>query len=164
MFMVTKALSLLYYPFNVQDFIFVITSIIDVFVATIVAISIFQVIIPMLKVTIKSLLFIDNRTFSSLPISNKRVGLEEEEEDNIQDKLLRQKMYFLKKSFIRGLLLALELESANAILKMGIFTSIISGTSSSILSADNINNFIFFVGVLSVRIAINQTLRRFNIR
>lgn len=163
MFMVTKALSLLYYPFNVQDFIFVITSIIDVFVATIVAISIFQVIIPMLKVTIKSLLFIDNRTFPSLPISNKRVAREEEDE-NIQDELLQQKMYFLKKNFIRGLLLALELESANAILKMGIFTSIISGTSSSILSADNINNFIFFVGVLSVRIAINQTLRRFNIR
>ena len=163
MFMVTKALSLLYYPFNVQDFIFVITSIIDVFVATIVAISIFQVIIPMLKVTIKSLLFIDNRTFTSLPISNKRVAREEEDE-NIQDELLQQKMYFLKKNFIRGLLLALELESANAILKMGIFTSIISGTSSSILSADNINNFIFFVGVLSVRIAINQTLRRFNIR
>ncbi len=160
--MITKALSLLYYPFNVQDFIFVITSIIDVFVATIVAISIFQVIIPMLKVTIKSLLFIDNRTFPSLPISNKRVAREEDE--NIQDELLQQKMYFLKKNFIRGLLLALELESANAILKMGIFTSIISGTSSSILSADNINNFIFFVGVLSVRIAINQTLRRFNIR
>lgn len=72
----------------------------------------------------------------------------------------------IKKNFIKGLLLALELESANAILKMGIFTSLITQSSSfSLLSSSsvsNFNNFIFFVAVLSLRIAINQTLRRFS--
>jgi hypothetical protein len=52
-------------------------------------------------------------------------------------------------------------ESANAILKMGVFTSILTGTITA--STFNLNNFIFFVGVFSVRIAINQTLRRFSI-
>jgi hypothetical protein len=37
----------------------------------------------------------------------------------------------LKEYFIKGLLLALELESANAILKMGIFTSSLVGISST---------------------------------
>jgi hypothetical protein len=49
------------------------------------------------------------------------------------------------KSFINSLLLALELESANAIVY------------------GNINNFIFFIVLISVRILINQTLRRYNI-
>jgi hypothetical protein len=66
------------------------------------------------------------------------------------------------KSFISSLLLALELESANAILKMGLFIS--NNANNDYLSAINNNNFIFFVAVLSVRIAINQTLGRFNIR
>ena len=84
-----------------------------------------------------------------------------------EDKIIQQKQSMIKKNFIRGLLLALELESANAILKMGIFTSLItqSSSSSSLLSSSssssNFNNFIFFVAVLSLRIAINQTLRRF---
>ncbi len=65
------------------------------------------------------------------------------------------------KSFINSLLLALELESANAILKMGLFAS---GTiNADHLISSNTNNFIFFVAVLSVRIAINQTLRRYSI-
>jgi hypothetical protein len=66
------------------------------------------------------------------------------------------------KSFISSLLLALELESANAILKMGLFIS--NNANNDYLSAINNNNFIFFVAVLSVRIAINQTLRRSNIK
>jgi hypothetical protein len=66
------------------------------------------------------------------------------------------------KSFISSLRLALELESANAILKMGLFIS--NNANNDYLSAINNNNFIFFVAVLSVRIAINQTLGRFNIR
>jgi hypothetical protein len=66
------------------------------------------------------------------------------------------------KSFISSLLLALELESANAILKMGLFIS--NNVNNDYLSAINNNNFIFFVAVLSVRIAINQTLRRSNIK
>jgi hypothetical protein len=49
-----------------------------------------------------------------------------------------------KGEFIKGLLLALEFESANAILKMGVFTSIITGT----ITTFNLNNFIFFIGIL----------------
>ena len=65
------------------------------------------------------------------------------------------------KNFIKSLLLALEMESANAVLKMGMFTMNTSNVDSHV--SQNTNNFIFFVAVLSVRIAINQTLRRFNI-
>jgi hypothetical protein len=65
------------------------------------------------------------------------------------------------KSFINSLLLALELESANAILKMGLFASITISTNHIV--SGNIYNFIFFVALLSVRILINQTLRRYHI-
>jgi hypothetical protein len=65
------------------------------------------------------------------------------------------------KNFIKSLLLALEMESANAVLKMGMFTINTPNVDSHV--SQNTNNFIFFVAVLSVRIAINQTLRRFNI-
>jgi hypothetical protein len=65
------------------------------------------------------------------------------------------------KSFINSLLLSLELESANAILKMGVFVSSTIGTDH--LISNNTNNFIFFVALLSIRIVINQTLRRFSI-
>jgi hypothetical protein len=65
------------------------------------------------------------------------------------------------KSFINSLLLALELESANAILKMGLFASITISTDHIV--SGNINNFIFFIALLSVRIFINQTLRRYSI-
>jgi hypothetical protein len=66
-----------------------------------------------------------------------------------------------KENFIKGLLLALELESANAILKISVFTSSLVGISTtSSTSPFSINNFIFFVGIFSVRIAINHTLRR----
>jgi hypothetical protein len=76
--------------------------------------------------------------------------------------------YFLRRrvpreNFIRGLLLALEVESANAILKMGVFTSSLVGIPITSSSTFSINNFIFFVGIFSVRIAINQMLRRFDI-
>jgi hypothetical protein len=74
---------------------------------------------------------------------------------------MKNKRKIAKENFIKGLLLALELESGNAILKLGIFTSIMTGTITA--STLNMNNFIFFIGVLSVRIGINQTLRRFSI-
>ena len=66
------------------------------------------------------------------------------------------------KGFINSFLLALELESANAILKMAAFASGATSTTDN-LTSDNINNFILFVAVLSVRIAINRTSRRFRI-
>jgi hypothetical protein len=64
-------------------------------------------------------------------------------------------------SFINSLILSLELESANAILKMGLFAS--NATSYDHITSNNINSFIFFVAVLSVRIAINQTIKRYSI-
>ena len=72
-----------------------------------------------------------------------------------------------KKSFVGGLLFALELESANAILKMGLFTATSVGLNSMLLQTQSPisildGNFLFFVLVLAVRIAINQTLRRFS--
>ena len=78
----------------------------------------------------------------------------------------KQKGYWIKKNFVRGLLLALELESANAILKMGLFIPIMiemQQPSLQLVSVQNINNFIFFVTILSIRVAINQTLRRYSI-
>ncbi len=66
----------------------------------------------------------------------------------------------VKRNFVKGLLLALELESANAILKIGIFALDIANDDSH--NSQNINDIMFFVTVISIRIAINQTLRRFN--
>jgi hypothetical protein len=74
---------------------------------------------------------------------------------------VKRKKNIAIKSFINSLLLALELESANAVLKMGLFTSITISTDNIV--SGNINNFIFFISLLSVRILINQTLRRCSI-
>jgi hypothetical protein len=66
------------------------------------------------------------------------------------------------KNLVRGLLFALELEAANAILKLGVFTSFLTGATllSGTSSISIVNNFIFFIALLSVRIGINQGLRR----
>lgn len=130
---------------DAQSVISIITSIIDTFAIAVIAVTIFTTILPLLKNTTSSLLF----CIKSLP-----------------DKQSAAENYALKRrvlidNFIKGLFLALELESANPILKMGVFTSSLVGISiTSSSSSFSINNFIFFVGILSVRIAINQTLRR----
>lgn len=144
------------YSFNFQDFIFLITSVIDIFAATIIAISTFQAIIPMMKVTVISTLDVRNRLPSSTSAQEKLVQRNDSHDT-------KQKGYWIKKNFVRGLLLALELESANAILKMGLFTSIMiemQQPSLQLATTQNISNFIFFVAILSIRVAINQTLRR----
>jgi hypothetical protein len=133
------------FVFNSQDIIFFITSFIDVFAIIVIGVSVPFSISPILKTTIKSNPF----------TSNSSEGHSDQEGD-----LTINKRKIAKENFIKGLLLALELESGNAILKLGIFTSILTGTITT--STLNMNNFIFFVGVLSVRIGINQTLRRFN--
>jgi hypothetical protein len=133
------------FVFNSQDIIFLITSFIDVFAIIVIGVSVSFSISPILKTTIKSNPF----------TSNSSEGHSDQEGD-----LTINKRKIAKENFIKGLLLALELESGNAILKLGIFTSILTGTITT--STLNMNNFIFFVGVLSVRIGINQTLRRFN--
>ena len=111
-----------------------ITKTIDFFVVLIIGISTIQIIIPIIISLIKINKKGNNNNFAI-------------------------------KSFINSLLLALELESANAILKMGVFVSNATDTMSNnpIALSNNINNFIFFVAVLSVRIVINQTLKRYSI-
>lgn len=139
-----------FFPYiNNQEFISLITSTIDIFVAIIIAVSVIQAIVPIINTIIRSIII--------SPITSRRQNKKDRSQGQAtENKIIQQKQSMIKKNFIRGLLLALELESANAILKMGIFTSLITQSSSS-----NFNNFIFFVAVLSLRIAINQTLRRF---
>jgi hypothetical protein len=132
---------------DAQSIISIINSIIDIFAIVVIAVTVFTSILPLIKnVAALSLSFI-------IKSSKDRQKTTEE------NYLLRRRA--VKENFIKGLLLALELESANAILKMGIFTSSLVGISTTLsTSTFNINNFIFFVGIFSVRIAINQTLRR----
>jgi hypothetical protein len=120
--------------FNASNIVSVITKTIDCFAVTIIGISAIQTVFPIIISLIKT-----NR--------------KENHNDN----------NFALKSFIYGLLLALELESANAILKMGLFASNATIFRGYFISTGNINNFIFFVAILSLRIAINQTLRRYSI-
>jgi hypothetical protein len=161
--MIRELLLISLYSFNIQDFIFLITSAIDIFAATIIAVSTFQTIIPMVKVTIISTLDVRNR----LPSSSSSSSSAREKLIQHDSYDTKQKSYWIKKNFVRGLLLALELESANAILKMGLFTSIMieiqQPSSLQLTTVQDINNFIFFVAILSIRVAINQTLRRYSI-
>ncbi|VFJ14250.1 hypothetical protein [Candidatus Nitrosocosmicus franklandus] len=81
----------------------------------------------------------------------------------------KKKKFFRKKEMrgnnslrglVRGLLLALEFESASAIIKLGIFMTNITILSEPI--STNLGNFAFFVGIFALRIVLNQSLRRFN--
>ena len=140
------------YLLSNQDFIHLITPVIDFLVVSVVAISIVQAIAPLMKVMIRNLASITN-SFHHEP------GFQE------QDYLFKHNYCIAKKNLVRGLLFALELESANAILKMGIFTSFFVDTSSltGTSSGNIVSNFVFFLAVLSVRIGINQGLRRFDV-
>lgn len=117
--------------FDVQYLISITTKTIDFFVVLIIGVSATQTILPAARYTLK----IDKKT-----------------KDNNNNIAIR--------NFVKGLLLALELESANAVLKMGMFALNVTNVDSHM--PQNINDFVFFVAVLSVRIAINQTLKRFN--
>ncbi len=121
---------------------------IDIFAIAVIAVTVFASIPPLIKST----------ATLSLPFVLRSPPDKQTATENY---LVRRRV--VKENLIRGLLLALELESANAILKMGVFTSGLVGistTSSTSSSTFGINNFIFFVGIFSIRIAINQTLRR----
>lgn len=115
------------------------TRVIDIMTVSVIAISAFQALITILK---QRLFIFSNYERASTQGSNK----------NQTDTVV--------KNFIKGLLLALEFESANAIIKMGMFTASIT-TENSL--ASNFNDFAFFVGILLLRIVINQSLRRFSI-
>jgi hypothetical protein len=131
---------------DAQNIISIIASVIDIFAIVVIAVTIFTSILPLIKSTVA--LF--------LPFIIQSSSYRQTAQENCA---LRRRV--LKANLIKGLLLALELESANAILKMGIFTSGLVGISPiSSTSTFSINNFIFFVGIFSLRIAINQTIRR----
>jgi hypothetical protein len=131
-------LSLLLPYINIEDIIFTITLVIDIIAISVIAVSVIQTIYYILIYSFKSLL----SSAKTTSISNST---------NIQ------------RNFITGLILALEFEAANTVLKMGVYTSLAieksSSSSSSILSDNFINNFIIFVMVISIRIAIKQSLR-----
>lgn len=123
----------------ITDILSMFTRVIDIMTVSVIAISAFQALITILK---QRLFIFSNYERASTQGSNK----------NQTDTVV--------KNFIKGLLLALEFESANAIIKMGMFTASIT-TENSL--ASNFNDFAFFVGILLLRIVINQSLRRFSI-
>jgi hypothetical protein len=125
---------------NIEDIIFTITLVIDIIAISVIAVSVIQTIYYLLIYNFKSLL----SSAKTTSISNSNI---------------------IQRNFITGLILALEFEAANTVLKMGVYTSLaIDKSSSSILSDNFINNFIIFVMVISIRIAIKQSLGRFKKR
>ena len=133
-------MSLLLTYINIEDIIFTITLVIDIIAISVIAVSVIQTIYYLLIYNFKSLL----SSAKTTSISNSNI---------------------IQRNFITGLILALEFEAANTVLKMGVYTSLaIDKSSSSILSDNFINNFIIFVMVISIRIAIKQSLGRFKKR
>ncbi|HZL23566.1 MAG TPA: hypothetical protein VFC05_09585 [Nitrososphaeraceae archaeon] len=124
---------------NIENIIFTITSLLDIIAVSVIAVSVIQIVCYLLIYNFKSILS-SAKTKSIL---------------NSND---------IKRNFITGLILALEFEAANTILKMGIFTSLVIDKSSPTISDNFINNFIIFVMVISIRIAIKRSLGRFNKR
>lgn len=124
---------------NIEDIIFTITLIIDIFAISVITVSVIQTIYYLSIYNFKSIL----SSAKTTSISNSNI---------------------IHRNFITGLILALEFEAANTILRMGVFTSLVIDKSSGTLSDNFINNFIIFVMVISIRIAIKQSLGRFNKR
>jgi hypothetical protein len=134
-------LSLLLPYINIEDIIFTITLVIDIFAISVIAVSVIQTIYYLSLYKFKSLL--SSAAAKTTSISNLNI---------------------IQRNFVTGFILALEFEAANTILKMGVFTSLVIDKSSTTLSDSFINNFIIFVMVISIRIAIKQSLGRFKKR
>ncbi|HJU58468.1 MAG TPA: hypothetical protein VJ583_01860 [Nitrososphaeraceae archaeon] len=131
-------MSLLLSYINIEDIIFTITLVIDIIAVSVIAVSVIQTIYYLSLYNFKSIL----SSAKTTSISNSNI---------------------IQRNFITGLMLALEFEAANTILKMGVYTSlVIDKSSSSTISDIFITNFIIFVIVISIRIAIKQSLRRFH--
>ena len=147
---------------TLYNFIQLVTQLIDIMAIAIVLISIVQAIKPFLSYIIRATF----RTSSQISIGD--VDNNTNTSKGAEKRLMTGNGYnSSKNSFVKGLLLALELESANAILKMGIFTASSVGLNpllvqSHVYSQAFGSNFLFFVVIFSLRIAINQTLRRFS--
>jgi hypothetical protein len=132
-------LSLFLSYINIENIIFTITSLLDIIAVSVIAVSVIQTIYYLSIYNFKSIL--SSAKTKSISNSNN-----------------------IKRNFITGLILALEFEAANTILKMGIFTSLVIDKSSPTISDNFINNFIIFVMIISIRIAIKRSLGRFNKR
>lgn len=134
-------------PF-ITDILVVITQILDVFAVTIVAVSVFQ-----------ALVF---GTFkrSSFPLSYLFTNSNNQGRNRKDYKVQVSKVRTSTRNLVSGLLLALEFEAASAIIKLGIFMTNITLSDPF---GNNMNNFLFFVSILTLRIIINQSLRKFNI-
>jgi hypothetical protein len=126
----------------------IITQIIDFIAVTIIAVSIFQLLAS--KVYL--------RHAFSFPPYKKGLGT------NRKYYVFKIKLFegdISLGDLVKGLLLALEFESASAIIKLGIFTTSITLLSEPLSS--NLDKFAFFAGILTVRITLNQSLRRYKI-
>lgn len=134
-------MSLLLPYINIADLIFTITLVIDIIAISVIAVSVIQTIYYLSLHNFKSIL--SSAAAKTTSISNSNI---------------------IQRNFVTGLILALEFEAANTILKMGVFTSLVIDKSSTTLSDNFINNFIIFVMVISIRIAIKQSLGRFKKR
>ncbi len=124
---------------NIEDIIFTITLVIDIIAISVIAVTVIQ-----------TIYYLSIYNFKSILLSSKKSAISN---SNI-----------IQRNFITGLILALEFEVANTILRMGVFTSLVIDKSSTTLSDNFINNLIIFVMVISIRIAIKQSLGRFRKR
>ena len=139
-----------------QGFLQTITTAIDLIAIAIILISICRGVVS----------YLSQSVLPQMKIINSYAAYNNNYRRDIGSDLANNPNRKVKQNFVSGLLFALELESANAILKLGLFTSMATGLSTSATTSPVPftigNNFIFFVAVLSLRIAINQTLRRFS--
>lgn len=120
----------------VTEFVVLITTILDVFAVTIVAISVFQALISsVFKHVSYSFSFLSNRYDIQIKISK-------------DHKVQSYKVSSSPRNLIRGLLWGLEFESASVIIKLGIF--MINITISAPMG-DNINDFLFFSSILTTK-------------
>jgi hypothetical protein len=144
----------------VSGIISIITTTIDVMAAVVVLISVTSTIRPVLGYAIKS-------AFHTVPVQKaiRNASSTQAQEGSRPQKLISDLYREDRKNFVGGLLLALELESANAILRAGMFTSLFGSDVPALQITNSLTGggggFLFFIVVLSVRIAINQALRRF---
>ena len=87
--------------YDAQSIISIITSIIDIFVIVVIAVTVFTSVLPLIK------------SAAALPLPFLIKSSSSDRQKIEENQLLRRRI--VKENFIKGLLLALEFESANAI-------------------------------------------------
>jgi hypothetical protein len=111
-------LSLLFSSINIENITFIITTMIDILAIAIIIVTIIQTILYLIKRYHKPLL-----SFLFIPKEQQLPNIEQTKQSNynyynVPKKNIKDN---IKRNFISGLLLALEFETANVILKMGIY-------------------------------------------